>query len=212
MLVCFGDSWPAGAELAPHEKTFGAIIAENLGVPFLNYCRRSTSISHLVLQLRSFLDENPQRTPTQAIFFLTSPVRDLAWKDDQWYELNPSEAADYNQTYFKKYHSKQLEWYRTNVTVTSLMYLCATHDIKDLYVWGWETIDLWPDIPRYKFWQQGEKTVLDMFDDRGTKTLIEYKNDPNNLYIAPKKSHPNQRGHQLIAQRLSEWLQDVHKI
>ena len=80
----------------------------------------------------------------------------------------------------------------------------STTIIKDIYLEGWTKINwTYPGIDKRKF---VPKTALEMFQAKmntSTNELVKYQNNP---YIYPNKYHPNQKGHQLIAEELYEFL------
>jgi len=59
-----------------------------------------------------------------------------------------------------------------------------------------------------KIWAKGQETVADWFGapDHNGENLYNVENNP---YIRPNVCHPNQLGHQLIADRLQGWIQST---
>ena len=94
-LVTFGDSWPQGSELLPNEKTFGELVANQLGCKqFKNYAYPASSINHLTVQLKNFLhmlshSHIADSSDCIAIFFLTEPGRTFTVVDSSTVFLNP---------------------------------------------------------------------------------------------------------------------------
>lgn len=216
-LLIFGDSWPQGSELRYNQQPFGELLAQKLSVPVWNHAQPSTSIPHLILQLRSAINTTgPNRKfdhrGSDAIFFLTSPDRDLMWDKDGAKELhlNPNHPNDADVRYYSQIYTPQLAEFRVNSTLLVLQRFCAMHNINDHYVWGWQTIELWPEIDIAKFWRQGRSTILDLFAENDSVkfdgSLNDYIENRENWFVYPNRGHPNQRGHELIAQALREWL------
>jgi hypothetical protein len=217
-LLIFGDSWPNGAELEPNQHTFGELLAYKIGVPMTNCSNCSTSIPHLLLQLRKAVTASEKQIDyagSDAIFFLTSPDRDIIWKKGECKELhlNPNHS-DIDLKWYTEFWTPELTSFRVNTTLLALEKLCEIHKINDHYIWGWQRIDLWPEINRDKFWRHGESSLLDLFKENDKiscdGTLIDYINHRTNKFIYPNQGHPNQLGHHLIADALEAWL--VHKI
>lgn len=186
-------------------------------MPVWNHARPSTSIPHLILQLQSVVD--PIRTwhkfdyrGSDAIFFLTSPDRDLIWHHDDAKELylTPHRDDDISIQWYSQIHSSQLSAFRVNSTLLALQKMCDIHDIRSHYIWGWQRVDLWPEIDRARFWRSGNSTILDLFAENDNiqfnGTLHDYCNNRSNRFVYPNGGHPNQRGHQLIARELQTWL------
>jgi hypothetical protein len=219
-LFTFGDSWSAGGELAPHEKSFGQLISERTGVPWHDFSVPSTSIPHLILQLNrakeycDIADHAWTLSGTTAIFFLTSPHRDLVWSEDQEKELhlNPTHPDDADVRWYTQWHTPKLASYRVNASLMALHHMCQYHGIQDRYIWGWDRVELVPEIDRRRFWSMAERTALDLFDDVDhQRELITYVNTRPNRYVWPNSGHPNQQGHQRIADALVDWLESTFR-
>ena len=216
-LLIFGDSWPQGSELRSNQMPFGELLAKKLDVPVMNLSQPSTSIPHLLLQLRNMIDNQNHRRisdvrGSHAIFFLTSPDRDVMWRDGEQKELhlNPNHPSDFDVRWYSEFYSKNLACFRVNSSLLAISEFCKIHQIRDHYIWGWQVIELWPEINITKFWRQGRATVLDLFAENDkikfNGTLNDYACNKENRFIYPNQGHPNQRGHQLIADALHTWL------
>jgi len=202
-LLIFGDSWPYGAELNQNELAYGELMAALLGQTCCNFSQPSTSIPHLLLQLRSALDQG--HSDCTAMFFLTGVDRDLVWNHGRTRELNPASPGDAD--WYTKYNSPELSAYRVNTTLFALQALCAKYNIHDYYVWGWDRVDLWPEIDQTKIYKD---TIADVFLEgaevlNGASQVVHLKNSKNQ-FVWPNLGHPNQLGHQKIADILTEWI------
>tara|TARA_R110001592_G_scaffold102302_1_gene288930 strand:+ start:156 stop:797 length:642 start_codon:yes stop_codon:yes gene_type:complete len=203
-LVTFGDSWPQGSELLPNEKTFGELIANQLGCnQFKNYAHPASSINHLPVQLKSFLQmlsDSHIADPRDciAIFFLTDPSRNMVGdKNGLWMFQNPSGGFSgptqdkpltniINTNYWKYFYSDKLLDITNNTTIIALQTMCAIYKINDYYVTGWQSVDFWNEVDQTKIYS---KTCKDIVQDNKASG-----------------GHPNQQGHQLIADALYEWI------
>lgn len=216
-LLIFGDSWPQGSELRPNQLPFGEILGQRLNVPVMNFSMASSSIPHLLIQLRNLVDPGNHHKKfdppgSDAVFFLTSPDRDVMWKHGHSKELhlNPNHPDDFDIRWYSQFHTDQLASFRVNSSLLAIHQFCAHYDIRDHYLWGWERIKLWPEIDLNRFWRNGESTVLDLFGENDNisfnSSLNDYCNNRSNRFVYPNRGHPNQRGHQLIAEELQNWL------
>lgn len=217
-LLIFGDSWPFGAELRPSQRPYGELLGQKFNVPIMNWSQASTSIPHMLLQLRMAVDgSNTQRrfdpSGSDAIFFLTSPDRDVMWDhrgDSKELHLSPSHPSDVDIRWYSQFHTPELASFRVNSCLLAIQRFCELHAIRDHYIWGWQRIDLWPEIHTTRFWRNGGSTVLDLFAENDpisfNGTLNDYSANKSNRFIYPNSGHPNQRGHQLIADELHKWL------
>jgi hypothetical protein len=224
-IVVFGDSWPHGAELDATEQPYGEILGQRLGVKVWNRSHPGSSITHLIEQLRSFIhksrspNQNIELDNTMALFFLTAAERDLLWHPDGGcYHLSPGYPPD--AWWYRQAHSDQLVDFRVNTTLIALQAMCQKHGLQDFYLWGWQTRNLWPEVDLAKFVGRGQITAIDDFfepwpeiSDRHSRLgwLIQHKN----TNIWPKLRHPNQQGHEKIANLWYDFLtsqNDVHRI
>jgi hypothetical protein len=217
-LLIFGDSWPYGSELSPNQRNFGELVSSKLDIPMMNWSATSTSIPHLILQLRDAVTPGAQQrlkkfdpAGSDAVFFLTSPDRDVMWENGSNKELhlNPSHPNDVDVRWYSKFWTPELSSFRVNTSLLAIEKFCEKHEIRDHYIWGWDTVDLWPEIDRSKFWRNGADTVLDLFREHDKikfNNLLDYINNKSNRFIYPNLGHPNQLGHQLIADELVSWL------
>lgn len=203
MLLIFGDSWPYGSELQPNELPYGQLLANKTGHDVLSFARPSTSIPHLVLQLKSAMAI--EFDTATAVFFLTGVDRDLTWVDGTPKELHPTCHDDVD--WYLKYSSPELSSYRVNTTLIALQSMCAKRNILDYYIWGWDQVELWPEVDASRIYNQ---TMADVFLEGAdipprTNKIMHLKNSKNQ-YIWPNQGHPNQLGHHRIASLLQDWI------
>ena len=226
-LVICGDSWPNGAELQSYELCYGQILKQRLDSQnYLNTAVDASSIPHLILQLQRFLKiknalGSTWTNPVSIVFFLTSTDRDLMWStthpigtgaiynDPPPYKtpreilLNASDPL--HADWFIKYHSTELSSYRTNTTLLALQSMCQYHGLNDYYIWGWNTIPLWPEINTDKFYNQGKSHIVDEFGNLHITDLVKL----GSPYIVSGGGHPSQLGHEKIAEILYNWIYPV---
>ena len=208
-LLFFGDSWPHGDGLENGKQPFPSLVAEKLNCASHNYSQSSSSIAHLVHQLRYAVHHSKTTGKLSytindgtcnAIFFLTSPLRDLVFTNGKCKELHPHNPQDLD--WYAKYSSDELHTYRTNTTILALQSLCDFYRIQSYYIWGWDKVDLWPEIDQTNFFHC---CAAELFTDCYTN-FLDLKNS-NNKYL-DISGHPNQMGHQLIADNLSKFLDE----
>ena len=209
VLLGFGDSWAAGSELAVNEKPYIDLLADQLGLPCLNFATPSSSIPHLVLQFQQFIETKyfPKHR-YHAVFFLTAKERTFVFDHDskdiihcspQQATMDPMAGA-----YYRVYTDK-LGDFNLNTTVLALQHLCSLYNVQDHYMLGWQQTQLWTSVDTTRFFQQGEQAITTLFHGDGHRALpllLEEKNQ----YIWPNQGHPNQQGHELIANALKDWI------
>ena len=215
VLVTFGDSWPEGSELGSN-RTYGKLLQEQMGFDeFYNYGAGATSNEHLVTQLQSYFQKHHKPDyKTTAIFFLTNPHRSAYWpKNYGWHNFGqpPKHWTDNDKQMFIKawlhFHKEEITNMRSNLVVTTLQQWCKNCGVDDYYFSGWIKYPVWyPSVDVSKIWGKGLETVGDWFGAPAhtDEVLTDIKNNP---YVYPNLCHPNKLGHQLIADRLQDWIQ-----
>lgn len=205
-FAIFGDSWPYGVDLNSEEIPFGKILATKLNFNYHCYAEPGTSIEHMILQLHRCLSKQKGHN-TVALFCLTESSRSLYFDPTpqttsvMWNGPDPSDIVSTN--YYKYIHSDKLDYFRLHQSVVTLQTICKEFKIQDYYVSSfapinWDIISL-RGLNRTKFYKQGTETFLDFF---GCDFV-----DPNNEYfLGSASTHPNQKGHELIAEKLLPWI------
>lgn len=212
-LVTFGDSWPAGGGNKPRAIPFGKLIADELGYNFENYAEDATSIPHMILQLQQYIKDNRGSHPT-ALFCLTTSARSIYYNPDElehmgWCEIHISNTDEASKQYYKHLYSKQLGYFHANVYLAAIQHMCLKNKIKDRYVFCWETFDLMPGIDSGKIYGQTLADIIGANNGKKVKTQYEVNVDPYNEFVKPNNNHPNQKGHQKIADVLAKWIETV---
>lgn len=205
-LVVFGDSWPYGVELKDNEKTFGELLHEKLGTrKFHNFSQEGTSIDHLVLQAKDFILNSKHKSI--AIFFITNPIRYMTYDDKKWKTIRPTgDKSAKTKLYYEYIQSDELDHHRANVSVLALQNMCknCANIVQDFYLEGWTNINWsYPGINKEKFLP---KTALEMLEAKLNQRTNELIKNLNNPFIYPNKYHPNQKGHELIADELYDFI------
>lgn len=205
LLATFGDSWAYGIELQPNEKPFGQIMAEKLGVDFKNYAWWSTSIEHLVFQLRQFIEERPKFDHVTSVFFLTDYSRTLTIEPTQVIEIDVHDPKF--KSYYQTVYSDDLGIFKANVIMLALQHICQQYKINDYYICGWTPIEFTlPGIDKNKIFRQGLNTCADILNIPGLLDVPDCFYQQENFYFWPNVCHPNQLGHRHIADTLIKWI------
>ena len=220
VLLTLGDSWPEGVELQSTDRCYGETLKQLLEFDkFYNYGQGGSSNEHMILQLQNYF-ENHHRFDHQitAVFFLTNPHRTVYFPPDAGFSVHGYERQNWNQEAKEVFMKNWLHFYsdknaimRNSIAITALQQWCKLHNIDDYYFSGWVKYTQWlPMVNTDKIWAKGLETAADWFgaSDHNGEHLT---NVSNNQYIQPNYSHPNQLGHDLIANKLRTWI-DLNKI
>lgn len=218
-LIISGDSWPYGSELLPGEKTYGDLLAEWFDTDtYVNTSEESSSITHLILQLKTAVKQLDLTQSTVALFFLTNYDRDVIWSQHRpintgcldstpppyatptVIHLNASDAV--HQDWFCEFYTKELGEFRTNTSLLTLQTLCRYYNITDYYVWGWNSVELWPEVNRSRFYSANTTSadILSGHADTGFDELQQ------NKLFKPNLGHPNALGHHYLATEFYHWI------
>lgn len=203
VLITFGDSWPGGAEIG-QGSPYGKILSDTYGFDqFYNYGTGGASNEDMLFQFQKHLAEVHKPThKVTAIFFLTNPGRTTQYPNCLSMQTDNEDLKKVVLHLF----SKEIEQMRVNSTISALQHWCQNLGFNDWYFAGWNRYDQWlPGVNLNKVWAQGQETAADWFG--ATKHNGEHLLDvSDNPYIRPNFCHPNQLGHQLIADRLAAWI------
>jgi hypothetical protein len=205
VLITLGDSWPIGAELGTGQR-YGERLAQQMQYhSFYNYGSGGASNEDMLYQLQTHIAESMQPgDQTTAIFFLTNPARTAHFPRFIDRERVSKEIFDH-------FHRESHETMRSSATVSALQKWCSELLIDDYYFAGWVRYTNWlPGVDLSKIWAQGKETAADWFGatDHNGEHLLGVTDNP---YIRPNFAHPNQLGHNLIADRLQSWIQSCNK-
>jgi hypothetical protein len=203
VILTFGDSWPEGGELGDGIP-YGDILRDVGSFDRLyNYGSAGASNEDMLYQFRRYLEEDRQDSDeTTAVFFLTNPARTAHYPRFFDWDKPITELKEL-YTYF---HRSDHEILRSSTTIIALQQWCRYYNINDYYFAGWVRYNQWFEgVDLTKIWQHGKETAADWFgaSDHNGEHLV---NVAENIYIKPNFAHPNQLGHQLIAEKLLGWI------
>lgn len=227
VLLTLGDSWPKGGELKKElgQVPYGVLLKNQLGFDQLyNYGSSGSSNEDMLFQLQDYLKQQWNKTDhTVAVFHLTNPARTAYFPRFTSLDVNskerehwPTDAKSFVQDFALHFHNDHHELMRSSATVTALQMWCQMHGIDDYYFSGWIKYPKWlPGVNTEKIWQAGNETAADWFG-AGDSWITAKKSSYlfrelllgkiDNIYIHPNVAHPNQLGHQLIADKLAAWI------
>jgi len=203
VLITLGDSWPEGAELGSGLR-YGEILRDRMNYDeFYNYGSGGASNEDMLYQLQQYVEHHHSLDKkVTAIFFLTNPARTahfprfMSWanSDQQMKEV------------YLHFHRKEHEIMRSSAAVSALQLWCSNLGFDDYYFSGWVRYPTWlPGVNVDKIWSRGTETVADWFG-ASSHNGEHLTNVETNPYIRPNFAHPNQLGHNLIADQLQRWI------
>ena len=200
ILLTIGDSWPMGAELNEGANPYGYWLTQKLGCDkWINLASPGASNEHSLFNLEKYLQSHSEQDTVIAVFFLTNPARCMYKKQDFLY------TADSEQQQ-QMLHFHSYDWFRNSVNVMAMQSLCQQHGIDDYYFAGWVKYLHWfHGVNLDKVWQKGKETAADWFgaSDHNGEHIVNANTNP---FIMPNFAHPNEKGHQLIADQLFHWI------
>lgn len=214
IFASFGDSWPAGVDLLPGQQTYGELLAKSKQFEHAQYSQGHTAVEHMVLQLQEFLTEHsPLQQEVTALFSITELSRFACYQENSpkiqpeccsIMVNDPTPGHTPSEAYFRYIWSEPGDHFKFYNVIMTLQSLCRMYNIKDYYLLSfsrvnWDLLKGYHGIDRNKFWDHGKSNILTMF---GLNRVT-----PGSTYFAGSATdHPNQLGHQLVADKLAPWI------
>jgi hypothetical protein len=208
-LLGFGDSWSHGSGLNhTREQTYLQLAAEQLGTDWLNCAVASSSIPHLVWQLQNFLQTQYQPDQTYfAVFFLTAQERTFFIDPDTQHIIHSSpcklDFVDQERIYYQHY-TDQYQHFLINTAMSAVDHLCNFYKIRYCCIPGWQTLNFWPSIDTENFLFENQYPITKLY---GQITNFTDLMNSGCQYL-DCTGHPNQQGHQVIADALVKHIID----
>lgn len=209
-LAVFGDSWTAGVGLDPNQLPYGQLLSELLETKnYHNGGLPATSVSRLLLQLFDYAALHDSVKNHVVVFFITSPGRSLIINDENKIidinrtpRLLKNAQATVADMYYDYFNSTAMEQFELTRNILALQQFCSQTQIQDYYIVGWNDLQFDCDgINKQKIYP---KSCVQLF---GYPDQKDYIKELPNQYILPCR-HPNQKGHELIAKVLYNWIKD----
>lgn len=211
-VFSFGDSWAAGAELRPGQKTFSQLIAEELNVEHTTFSKEGFSLGQIMF---SIFQNHESLTKDDIVLVIVPP-------DTRWYNMNTQTAPEMYSImggmieWFEFAKDKPLDWFilHHNLFIYTIQTILSKKGCKFLLAHNYGRLEI---LPQFKSLID---TDLFLSDKSLTYSLVnsdwdnynKLKEDcpPNEYFTGPyflgNKTHPNQYGHQQIAKLLMEKL------
>jgi hypothetical protein len=208
-IVGFGDSWAYGSGLdLTREKNYLTLAADQLGVDAVNFAVTSSSIPHLVLQFQNFLSTCYSANQQYfAVFFVTAKERTFFIDPNTGHTIHSSpcklDFVDQEKNYYQHY-TNHYQHFVVNTAICTLEHLCNFYNIPHCYIPGWQTIDFWPAIDTGYFLFKNQYPVTELFGQ--TTNFTDLMN--SGCKFLDSTGHPNQLGHQTIADALVNHIID----
>ena len=226
LLVAFGDSWTFGSELHdPQSDAWPQLIAGKIGAKLLNLGTPASSIGHLAVQLFDFLHKFPDYESYKIIFMvgLTSKTRYLSYSNSLDEFVNITSDAVYRTGNIKP-TGQPPEDLEQLLGLKDIHYRLVNNDNYSEFL-ATQTIFLFQQFAKNNyinsiFFSYFEQVTFDRhsFIDQhiilpGTVTKQLTGKDyaipaiRDNLYFQNNLFHPNEQGHQAIADLLLDFYE-----
>ncbi len=226
-LAVFGCSWTVGLGVLETD-TFGARLANKLSATnFTNLGIQGSSNSRSVLQLLDYVKRTDIPVENSiAVFLITTPSRECILLDNlrqpidetksifgvedlasvKVVDLGVNQTDEISKNYIKHFTSISTLNFNLHKNVLSMQAICRQYKIQDYYIVGWSDLDLnLPGIDTDKIYH---KSCLQLF--RYELPIYLMKKAPNQ-YLR-ECGHPNELGHELIAQTLHTWITNQNNV
>ena len=206
-LAVFGCSWTVGTGVSATD-TFGARLADKLSITnFNNLGIEGSSNSRSVLQLLDYIKRTDISVENSiAVFLITSPARECVIPHPDENRPTPiidiisGSTDDVTQSWVIHFSSIPNINFNLHKNILSMQAICRQHNIRDYYIVGWDNADLkLPGVDTTKIYH---KSCTQLF---GYENLRDFAHRPPNQHVRVC-GHPNESGHELIAQTLYNWI------
>jgi hypothetical protein len=219
-LAVFGCSWAVGTGVSPTDS-FGARLSSKLSTTnFTNLGIEGSSNSRSVLQLLDYVNRTDISVENSiAVFLITTPARECVLLDNfrnpietktilrvedldgfKVVDLGVNPTDEISKNYIKHFASISTLNFNLHKNVLSMQAICRQYKIQDYYMVGWSDVNLnLPGIDTNKIYH---KSCLQLFE---YEFPIDFSKRLPNQYLR-NCGHPNELGHELIAQTLHDWI------
>jgi lysophospholipase L1-like esterase len=215
LLVSFGDSWTFGSELdLPRDCNWTTVLGNQQTWATLNLSCPASSIGHLTVQLFQYLEQAQEYHDYKKIFMvgLSGTTRYLSYSNQLNEFVNITPEANYRtgDIHFSGRPPGVVNEFNTLAHELYSLVECTEYNQFILQ----QTIMLFEnycklnniDVIFFSYFDYLYNSSLNYYPESLTKTLTgqEYSQPDirNNKYFAGKLFHPNQLGHQRIAEIL----------
>jgi hypothetical protein len=217
-LYCFGDSWAAGAELPRYQHSFAHWLARTLDIPYTNYGKEGSSLG---LILHTLVTKSSQLFKDDIVIVIVPP-------DTRWYDENVTQGFYSVQNwqrddYFKFLNNKTIEWFTYHHALFVYTIQKLLNDVGCYYIMAhnygqiseYTKYNLPIDYSKFL----SEQSLTDILSGH----TVEWRSYPKHLaeenwynqdgppreiftgvYFQGCKQHPNELGHQYIANLFEE--------
>jgi hypothetical protein len=225
LLVAFGDSWTFGSELdKPQRDAWPRLVANKMEAELLNLATPASSIGHLSVQLFDFFDQYPDYKEYRVIFMvgLTSQSRCLSYCNqiDEFVNITPDavhRTGDIKPTGQPPMDLEQLR------SIRDSYYRYIDHKNYSKFL-ATQVVFLFQQFTNHNyidaiFFSYFDQLNLDQyFIDKRTilpETITKLITGQDyavpdirdNFYFKHKLFHPNEHGHQAIADLLLDFYE-----
>ena len=212
-LAVFGCSWTVGTGVLETDS-FGARLADKLSATnFTNLGISGSSNSRSVLQLLDYIKRTDISVENSiAVFLITTSARECVIPEPDHHCTTPiidiisGPTDDLTQSWITHFSSTPNTNFNLHKNILSMQGICRQYNIRDYYIVGWDqlVIDLLIDakLPGVDTTKIYHKSCTKLF---GYKNLRDFAKRPPNQHVR-MCGHPNELGHELIAQTLYNWI------
>jgi hypothetical protein len=203
-LVVFGDSWPAGGELADRNNAFPFLLADQLGLELEQFSSDGSSQPYDVYKFIRWL-EMPAADRKNCIVLFCFTGKDRSWffKNGLIQEIHPAVNSPATDAYYRHIYSSELSNAETLKNILLIQSLAVSQNVTLRMIMNWDDIPTSCLIDRNSMYHTTLAGMLGgvVTSESGLTPFFK-----TSKYIVPNISHPNPQGHQYIADELAIWL------
>jgi hypothetical protein len=213
-LWSFGDSWGVGWNLPEHHQNYSEILSEKLNMPLCNFSDPGVSLGEIA---HKFVRKSDGISSDDLVLVTVPP-------DSRWYKasehpvevLKPIYSTDHDYQKFVELIHANTYWFTWHHSLfLSMIYYHAQRLGCHLVMQhNYGSLDLVPELEFVKesfadqnhsmtYWLIGSDVYqLEITDDGSEHCAPAFQNFSESEYFLHEDNHPNQLGHQVIADKL----------
>lgn len=219
LLVTFGDSWTFGSELdKPQITSWPHLVASRLGADLLNLGTPASSIGHLVVQLFDFINQSNNYKDYKIIFMvgLSGRSRYLSYYTElnEFVNITPEavyrtgdikptgqpprdiiELLPYKAIHYRYIDSEKYANFLVAQTLFLFQNYTKLNNIDSIYFSYFD----YPSLTEYKSIINNKLLYPETITQSLTGSEYSVPEIRNNVYFQNKLFHPNELGHEKIA-------------
>lgn len=210
-FIWLGDSWPAGAELEkinadPSKSAFPILVGNQLSISSTNLAVSGTSIAENVIVLNNWLTNQYDPNKKYCVIVCITGMHRFYWSDNNgWFTVGAwLETPQVKKFYAYSFDKESVTFYNT-MALGYIQAQCLSRGIKIFFVknFGEQTVS---GVGPFLLDNTLQSYLLDSLEN--IPALFDKGLMKGQQFFEPLDLHPNLKGHQKLADIITDKLKD----